>query len=151
MTTAPLNLQSTVKDDITRAIVDATGGVNSPFSDWTYYTHCDLPGYGPYDCSVGNDAGTDLNSDPGVNPIYYGYDNLFYTQPWVMDYKGGQSGFRVLGDNINSAILNRDTKKATFWLMFFGPASSSLSDIEIVTRSLLLSISHTKHPLNAPF
>ena len=150
MTTAPLNLQSTVKDDITRAIVDATGGVNSPFSDWAYYTHCDLPGRGPNDCQWYDDAGNDFNTDPQFG-WWSGFDDLFSTQPWVMDYKGGQSGFRVLGNNINSAILNRDTKKATFWLMFFGPASSSLSDIEIVTRSLLLSINHIKHPLNASF
>ena len=139
VTTAPLNLLTAGKDDITKAIVDATGGVNTPFSDWTYYSHCDLPGYTPTQCGWSSDVGTDFSSDP---PAIGNYDDLFWNLFWVMDYKGGQSGFRVAGNANNAAIFNSDTKTAAFWLIFFGPASSSLSDIEIVTRST--------HPLSAP-
>ena len=148
VTTKPLNLVTAVKDDITKAIVDATGGVNTPFNDWTYYTHCDLPGDTPTQCGWYDDVGTDFSIDPATNS----YDTLFYDQPWMMDYKGGQSGFRVAGDASSSAIYNSVAKTANFWLIFFGPASSSLSDITILTRLLSCTCLtyRTNLPLNPP-
>ena len=146
VTTKPLNLVTAVKDDITKAIVDATGGVNTPFNDWAYYTHCNLPGRGPNDCGWPDDMGTNF----AVDPAQVGnWDSLFWDLFWVMDYKGGQSGFRVAGDASSSAIYNSDTKSATFWLIFFGPASSSLSDITILTR--LLSCTSATYSTNDSF
>ena len=133
VTTAPLRLTTAFKDDITKAIVDATGGINTPFSDWTYSKYCGLPGRNPTDCGWSDDIGTNFAMDP---PQVGNWDSLFWDLYWVMDYKGGQSGFRVSGDASNTAIYNSDTKTATFWLVFFGPASSSLSDIKILTRLL---------------
>ena len=153
VTTAPLNLLSFAKDDITKAIVDATGGVNTPFTDWTYFYHCSLPK--PFNgCYWSHDAGTVFSDDPNKYDSAL-VDRLIWDLFWVMDYKGGQSGFRVAGDTnyyVPGPLYNGGSKSATFWLIFFGPASSSLSDIKILTRfpSFSSTIHLTKHSLNPP-
>lgn len=131
ITTTPLDLTTTTKDDITKAIVDATGGFyDTPFTDWAYHygARCSLS---PTDaCTDGaySDAGTAfLGQDPQVG--YNSYD-LWWFQPLALDYKQGSSGFRVGGDG--GLVYNTVTKTAKFTMFFWGPASSSLKTVEVL-------------------
>jgi hypothetical protein len=144
VTTAPLDLQTAVKDDITKAIVDATGGpLNTPFADWGYYHRCTTSPTGS--CSLWDDSGTGYLGTDRVasDPDWLGY------RPILLDYKQGTSGFRVLGDG--NYVYNTVTRKAKFVLYFWGPASSTLGTIQVVTAVKTLSGTTLRLDGNATF